>query len=149
MPSDPIWKRLPFARLTVLVVLLLLACEQFPLTRLPMYSTFGPTADYYYIADTAGHPLACAAVFGTSTANVKKMYRARLNALVAPRGADETTATPAERLQAGGELIAYLRTTGVARGVALPAGPVRLLRVEVRLAPTGGFAQTEELLAEK
>ena len=149
MPPEPIWKRLPFARLTALVVVLLLAGEQFPLTRLPMYATFGPMADYYYVADTSGHPLACAVVFGTSTANVKKMFRARLNALVAPRGADETTATPAERLQAGAELLAYLRTTGVADHAAVPAGPVRLMRVEVRLAPTGGFAQTEELLAEK
>jgi hypothetical protein len=149
MPSDPIWKRLPFARLIVLVVVLLLAGEQFPLTRLPMYATFGPMADYYYIADTAGHPLACAQIFGTSTANVKKMFRARLNALVAPRGADETTATAAERLQVGEDLLAYLRTTGVAAKATVPAGPVRLMRVEVRLAPTGGFAQTEELIAEQ
>jgi len=149
MPPAPIWKRLPFGRLTALVVVLLLVGEQFPLTRLPMYSTFGPMADYYYVADPAGHPLACAAVFGTSTANVKKMYRARLDALVAPRGADETTATPAERRQAGDELLAYLRATGAARGAAVPAGPVRLMRVAVRLAPAGGFAQSEELLAEQ
>ena len=62
---------------------------------------------------------------------------------------NETTATPAERLQAGEELITYLRTTGLAAHAAVPAGPVRLVRVEVRRALTGGFAQTEELLAEK
>ena len=149
MPFEPLWKRLPFARLTALVVVLLVAGEQFPLTRLPMYSSFGPMADYYYVADPAGHPLACAVVFGTSTANVKKMFRARLDALVAPRGADETTATPAERRQAGEDLLSYLRTTGAARGAAVTSGAVRLIRVEVRLAPGGGFAHAEELLADK
>jgi hypothetical protein len=149
-PNPPLWKRLPFARLAAVVVLLFVAGEQFPLTRLPMYSSFAPMADYYYVADSAGRPLACVTVFGTSTANVKKLFRARLNALVAPRGADETTATPNERRRAGEELLAYLRDTGTRRGAAVPAGPVRLLRVEVRRGETAGaFAQTEELLAEK
>ncbi len=150
MSVTAVCQRLPFARLLAVVVLLLIAGEQFPLTRLPMYSTFDPVADYYYVADAAGQPLACAKVFGTSTANVKKMFRARLNALVAPRGADEAAATPAERRRAGEELLAYLRETGAQRGAAVPAGPVRLVRVEVRRAATAdGFSRTEELLAEK
>ena len=145
------WKRLPFARLTGVVLLLLAAGEEFPLTRLPMYSTFDPVADYYYVADAAGQPLACEQVFGTSTANVKKMFRTRLNALVAPRGANEQSATPTERRRAGEELLAELRVTGGRRGTAVPAGPVRLLRVEVRrtTAMNGGFSKTEELMAEQ
>ncbi len=148
MPAVP-WKRLPFVRLTAVVGLLLVAGEQFPLTRLPMYATFDPQADYYYVADATGQPLACEKTFGTSTANVKKMFRTRLATLTAPRGADEKSATPDERRRTGEELITYLRDTGTRRGAAVPAGPVRLLRVEVRRGATGGFAQTEELLAEK
>jgi hypothetical protein len=144
------WKHLPFARLTVVVVLLLIVGEEFPFSRLPMYSTFAPMADYYYVTDTASLPLACEKVFGTSTANVKKMFRTRLNALAASHGADEKTATPAERRRAGEELLAELRATGARRGVAVPAGPVRLLRVEVRRGGTAdGFVKTEELLAEQ
>ncbi len=149
MPTA-VWKRLPFARLTAVVVLLLAMGEEFPFTRLPMYSTFDPRADYYYVADAAGTPLACEKVFGTSTANVKKMFRARLGALAALRGADEKTATPAERRLAGEVLLAELRATGARRGAAVPAEPVQLRRVEVRRAETaGGFARTEELLAQK
>ena len=145
-----LWKRLPFVRLTAAVVLLLAAGEQFPLTRLPMYSTFDPVADYYYLADAAGRPLACEKYFGTSTANVKKLYRTRLRELVVPRGASEATATPVERRHAGEALLDELRATGARRGAAVPTGTVRLLRVEVRrVATTEGFARIEELLAEK
>ncbi|MEI6862278.1 MAG: hypothetical protein WCL04_08505 [Verrucomicrobiota bacterium] len=146
--SVAFWKRLPFARLTAVVVLLLAAGEEFPFTRLPMYSTFDPVADYYYVADATGAPLACEKIFGTSTANVKKMFRARLNTFVAPRGADEKTATVDERRRAGESLLAELRATGARRGAAVPAEPVRLHRVEVRRgATTDGFVQTDETIA--
>jgi hypothetical protein len=69
----------------VVVIALLVIGEQFPFSYFPMYSSFDPVADYYYVAngltgDAFGQ---CVPVFGTSTANVKKMYRARLRALTA------------------------------------------------------------------
>lgn len=136
-------------RLALLVTLLLVAGEEFPLTRLPMYATFDPVADYFYVTDAAGTPLACAQAFGLSTATVKKMFRTRLDQIAAARGADRAGATPEERRRAGEELIAELRETGAKRGAAVPAGPVRLLRVEVRRASGApdGFSKTEELIA--
>jgi hypothetical protein len=148
----PWWRWLfPMPRLALLVALLLVAGEEFPLTRLPMYATFDPAADYFYVADASGRPLACAVAFGLSTATVKKMFRSRLGEITAARGADRDAATPDERRRAGETLLAELRETGARRGAAVPAGPVRLLRVEVRRAAGApdGFARTEELIAEQ
>jgi len=138
-------------RLALLVTLLLVAGEEFPLTRLPMYATFDPVADYFYLTDPEGRPLACVPVFGISTATVKKMFRSRLDALTAARGAGRESAMPDERRRAGEALLAELREMGARRGTAVPAGPVRLLRVEVRRAvgASDGFARTEELIAER
>ncbi len=150
--STPWWRLVfPLPRLALLVALLLVAGEEFPLTRLPMYATFDPTADYFYVTDAAGQPLACAQVFGISTATVKKMFRSRLGEIAAARGANRDAATAGERRRAGEALIAELRVTGARRGAAVPAGPVRLLRVEVRRASgaADGFARTEELIAER
>jgi hypothetical protein len=136
-------------RVAALVVALLLIGEQFPFSYFPMYSSFDPRADYYYLATSEGRPVACVPSFGTSTANVKKMYRTRLRALLVPRRAGETEATPAERQIAGEEMIDYLRQLGAARHAAVPAGPVRLMHVEVTRSPQGKILRAETLVAEK
>jgi len=135
-------------RVAALVVALLLIGEQFPFSYFPMYSSFDPRADYYYVADGAGQPVACVPAFGTSTANVKKMYRTRLRALLAPRGAAEEAATPEERRIAGEAMIDYLRQLGAARRAAVPAGPVRLMHVEVTRSAGGEIRRHETLVAE-
>ena len=49
--------------MAALVVALLVIGEQFPFSYFPMYSSFDPRADYYYVADSAGQPLACVQAF--------------------------------------------------------------------------------------
>lgn len=149
VPKAPLWRRVPMGRVIVLVVGLLLIGEQFPFSYFPMYSSFDPVADYYYVTDKAGQPLACVAAFGTSTANVKKMFRARLRALTAKRGATEADATTDERRRVGVETIAYLRHLGEARGTAVPAGPVRLMRVVVTRSPGKDIEREEAMVAEQ
>ncbi len=134
-------------RVIALVVGLLLIGEQFPFSYFPMYSSFDPVADYYYVTDVEGRPLACLPAFGTSTANVKKMFRARLRVLVAARGATETEATADERRRVGEEMINYLRQLGSAHGSAVPAGPVGLMRVVVTRSPENEIKQEETLVA--
>jgi hypothetical protein len=136
-------------RVAGLVAALLLIGEQFPFSYFPMYSSFDPRADYYYVATGAGQPVACVPAFGTSTANVKKMFRTRLRALLATRGAGEAEATPAERQTVGAEMIDYLRQLGAARQAAVPAGPVRLMHVEVTRSNQGEILRTDTLVAEK
>jgi len=135
-------------RVAGLVIALLLIGEQFPFSFFPMYSSFDPRADYYYVATSGGRPVACVPAFGTSTANVKKMFRSRLRALLAPRGAEEAEATPAERQRAGEEMIDYLRQLGAAKQAAVPAGPVQLMHVEVTRSPQGEIIRQETLVAE-
>lgn len=136
-------------RVALLTVGLLVVGEQFPFSYFPMYSSFDPMADYYYVARVDGTPLACVPTFGTSTANVKKMYRARLRALTAGRGATEFEATPAERSRVGEEMIEYLRELGRNAGIAVPVEPIRLLRVVITRSPTNEIVRAEEPIAEK
>lgn len=136
-------------RVMTLVVALLVIGEQFPFSYFPMYSSFDPVADYYYVTDAAGRPLACVPAFGTSTANVKKMFRARLRVLVAARGGTEADATVDERRRVGEEMIAYLWNLGETRGASVPVGPVRLMRVIVTRPPGKDISREEILVAER
>jgi hypothetical protein len=137
------WWHWPLLRLIGMVVALLLIGEQFPFSYFPMYSSFDPTTDYYYVADEAGEPYACVPIFGTSTANVKKMYRARLRAMVARRNAVENEATPAERQLAGEATLVYLRGLGANAGAAVPAEAVVLIRVILERSETGEITKRE------
>lgn len=148
-PRQPFWRRVPMWRVIVLVAALLVIGERFPFSYFPMYSSFDPVADFYYVTDGSGQPLACVAAFGTSTANVKKMFRARLRVLVAARGATEFEATLAERSRVGEEMIAYLRHLGAARGTAVPDGPVRLMHVVITRSPGRDIGREETLVAER
>lgn len=135
--------RRPLWRVAVLVVALLLIGEQFPFSYFPMYSSFDPEADYYYVAAPDGTPYACVEIFGTSTANVKKMYRARLREVVGARGATEAAATEAERRAVGDEMLVYLRALGARQGRAVPDGEVMLKRVLLERADNGAISRRE------
>lgn len=132
----------------MLVIALLLIGEQFPFSYFPMYSSFDPEADYYYVADTAGEPYACVEIFGTSTANVKKMYRARLRELVGKRSARENDATDAERREVGIEMLDYLRALGARSGRNVPTDPVVLKRVLLQRDDEGAITRQELNIAE-
>lgn len=131
-----------------MVVALLLIGEQFPFSYFPMYSSFDPEADYYYVANVRGEPYACVEIFGTSTANVKKMYRARLRDLVAARDAREQDATSEERRVVGEEMLKYLRSLGETAGRQMPEGAVVLKRVLLERNADGEISRHELTVAE-
>lgn len=140
--------RLPLLRVVILVIALLLIGEQFPFSYFPMYSSFDPEADYYYVADQAGEPYACVEIFGTSTANVKKMYRARLRELTGRREATEFDATAEERQQVGETMLRYLRELGARTGRDVPGTVVVLKRVMLQRDATGQISREEINVAE-
>ena len=140
--------RRPLWRVGVLVIVLLIVGEQFPFSYFPMYSSFDPEADYYYVADSSDQPYACVEIFGTSTANVKKMYRARLRELVGQRGALENDATDAERREVGTEMLEYLRALGARSGRQVPADAVVLKRVILQRDDNGAITRRELNIAE-
>lgn len=148
-PSQVVPRTRSWLRLGLMIGALLLIGEQFPFSYLPMYSSFDPRADYYYVTNAGGEPYACVARFGTSTANVKKMYRARLRALVGRRGAEEDDATPAERERVGEEMIAYLRKLGAEAGAAVPDGVVVLRRVVLTRDARDGVRREDTVVAKE
>ena len=131
-----------------LVLALLIIGEQFPFSYFPMYSSFDPSTDYYYVADPSGKPFACVEIFGTSTANVKKMYRARLRDLVAKRGALEQDATVDEQRQIGDLMLEYLRELGTRAGKDVPSGQTVLKRVILERSDSGDITRREITIAE-
>jgi len=141
------WQWLPSWRMVGLVAAILVIGEQFPFSYFPMYSSFDPTADYYYLANEEGEPLASVEVVGTSTANVKKMYRARLRELVVRRGAEEDDATEQERAQIGRETLTYLRELGLRSGAAVPSEPIVLQRVVLHRSGEGEITRQERVVA--
>lgn len=143
------WQRIPMFRVIVLTVAMLLIGEQFPFSYFPMYSSFDPQADYYFVTNEEGNPLACVEIFGTSTANVKKMYRSRLRELVATRGAGENDATSAERERVGREMLVYLRGLGSRLGKSVPSDPVLLKRVVLNRGEDGVITQSETVVAQE
>jgi len=142
------WHRIPLLRVVILTIALLLIGEEFPFSYFPMYSSFDPQTDYYYVADAGGSPLACVAIFGTSTANVKKMYRARLRALLERRGAREADATLLEREKIGREMLVYLRGLGARSGRDVPKEAILLKRVVVERTPGNEIKHTETIIAQ-
>ena len=142
------WQRVPMLRVVILTVALLLIGEEFPFSYFPMYSSFDPQTDYYFVADEGGNPLACVEVFGTSTANVKKMYRARLRALLERRDAQEAEASLLERELIGREMLVYLRGLGGRSGRTVPTDAILLKRVVVERTEEGKIKRTETIVAE-
>lgn len=143
------WQRIPMIRVIVLTIAMLLMGEQFPFSYFPMYSSFDPQTDYYFVTSEEGKPLACVETFGTSTANVKKMYRSRLRELVAAHGVGETDATPQERERVGEEMLVYLRGLGLRLGKSVPNDPVLLKRVVLKRSNGGEISQHETVVAQK
>ncbi|MCF7687219.1 MAG: hypothetical protein K9N01_02850 [Cephaloticoccus sp.] len=142
------WLQWPMLRVWALVVALLLIGERFPFSYFPMYSSFDSSTDYYFVTNEKSEPYACVEIFGTSTANVKKMYRARLRELVAARGVGEEGATELERHRVGGIMLEYLRELGAQTGKPVPLEPVLLKRVILERSDTGEITRREIVVAE-
>lgn len=135
--------------LLVITVACLLIAEQYPFSNFPMYSSFGDSTYYVYLADGSGAPLSTYATIGVSTATFKKMYesalRAEMRKLRIPR-----KQLSEEQLQTlGTRVLAQLRSSpgAVGSGNPLPE-TLRLYEVQVRLAD-GELKKETRLVAEQ
>ncbi len=147
-PLRKVWSRIPFPAMTLLVLALYLIREEFPFSNFPMYSNISEEADVVFVTDQNDNPLPMKALFKTSSATSKKMYKKELAELANPHGRDSDHATAEERRQAGGEILNVLAGRLVHK--AVPEG-VTALRFQLRTfrAGTGpDDGPPPELLAE-
>lgn len=143
-----VWHRIPFPAMTLLVLALYLIKEEFPFSNFPMYSRISEEADVVFVTDQKNEPLPMKALFKTSSATSKKMYKKELAEITNPLGRDSELATAEERRRAGAEVLALL--SGRLVGRAIPEG-VTALRFHVRTFRAGvdpDEGSPPELLAE-
>ncbi len=148
-PLRRVWRRIPFPALMLLVLALYLIREQFPFSNFPMYSRISEEADVVFVTDQDDQPLPMKALFKTSSATSKKMYKKELAEITNPLGRDSELATAEERRQAGAEVLDLLNGRLVQR--AVPEG-VTALRFQLRVFRAGvdpDEGSPPELLAEK
>lgn len=128
------WAAVPFQAMTALVLALFVIKEQFPFSNFPMYSRINEEADVTFVTDQNDQPLPLKALFKTSSATSKKMYKKELAAITNPAGRDSDHATAEERAQAGRAVLETLSTRLIA--AAVPPGTTAL-RFHVRTFRAG------------
>lgn len=120
--------------MTLLVLALYLIREEFPFSNFPMYSNISEEADVVFVTDQNDQPLPMKALFKTSSATSKKMYKKELAEITNPLGRDSELATAEERRQAGAEVLDLLAGRLIRR--AVPEG-VSALRFHLRTFRAG------------
>ncbi len=120
--------------MTLLVLALYLIREEFPFSNFPMYSNISEEADVVFVTDQNDQPLPMKALFKTSSATSKKMYKKELAEITNPLGRDSELATAEERRQAGAEVLDLLAGRLIHR--AVPEG-VTALRFHQRTFRAG------------
>lgn len=108
--------------------------EQYPLSDFPMYSSFGPTTYYLYLADGNGTPLASLTNFGMSTPTLKKVFSTEMRKERERLQLRPKRLTPEQKREVGERFLARLRESPAVRqrGATLP--PVlRLYEVNIEL----------------
>lgn len=145
----PLWDRIPFKHMTVLVIALFIIKEQFPFSNFPMYSNFDSEADVLFIADQTGNPVSMDRVFGKGSSTIKKAWKKEVSKLVNPRGRDSKQSTPEERAKAGavvlGDWCARIKSANLPKGTSA----MRLYRRTFELKDGKLGDAKPELLAEK
>ena len=120
--------------LLVIAAACLIVQEQYPLSTFPMYSSFGPSTYYLYLADGTGKPVACFPTLGMSTATLKKVFSNEMRK-EGQRMRPRVKRLSAEQKQIVGErLLLRLRDAPAARlrGAPAPNG-LRLYEVDIAL----------------
>jgi len=123
----------------------LLFREQYPFSNFPMYSTFGSSTWYVYLADGNGQPIPSATAVGMSTPTLKKVFTTELRK-ERERQHLRGKLTPAGEQAAGEQLLARLRRPSVAQTGGSPQ-PLRLYEVEITLR-SGRLEKATRLVAE-
>lgn len=140
--------RLWWKPLLLLTAASLLIQEQYPFSDFPMYSSFGPTTYYLYLADGAGAPIPALTTVGMSTTTLKKIFATEIRKERERLPARPKRLTPEQKQAVGERLLAKLKASPVAqrRGGKVPA-VLRLYEVNISLAG-GRFEKETALIAE-
>lgn len=134
--------------LLILTAACLILREQYPFSHFPMYSSFGKSTYYIYLADGAGQPLGTNPTAGMSTPTLKKVFDSELRKERRELERRQERVGPQSRVEAAKRLLARVKSAAVARGTAATLPPVlRLYQVDIRLAD-GRYEKETILLAE-
>ena len=130
----------------VLTAMCLVFQEQYPFSDFPMYSSFGPTTYYLYVADGSDAPVASMTTLGMSTPTMKKVFSTEMRK--ERERLQIKRLTPEQKRAVGERFLGTLKNSPAAlqRGGQIP--PVlRLYQVNISLAD-GRLGKERELIAE-
>lgn len=126
----------------------LLLREEFPFSHFPMYSSFGRTTYYVYVADGADRPLPTVKTFGVSTPTLKKMYESEVRKEMKHTAASRQGLAIELRRPAGQRILhRLLNSPRVRRSGNTPPVGLRLYEVRISLERRE-FQKRSELIAE-
>ena len=134
--------------LLLFTTICLLMQEQFPFSNFPMYSSFGESTYYVYLADSEGKPFATLPTTGMTTPTLKKVYQTELDKEIRRLRSSRRKLTPYQKRPAGERTLAALKNSLWAQqqGAGFPA-MLRLYEVNIALAGTK-FDKRTDLIAE-
>lgn len=134
--------------LLLFTALCLVVREEFPFSNFPMYSSFGKSTYYVYLASSEGAAFATLPIAGMTTPTLKKMYEAEVKKEVRRLRSSRSKLTLEQKRPAGERILARLKNSPRAQeqGTAFP----EILRLyEVNIALDGvRFDTRTDLIAE-
>lgn len=133
-----------------LVIISLLARENYPLSHYPMYDRFTDHTFYVYVADGDGEPLPVQTLTGKRTSRIKKPYDKALDKVRKALGKRKRELTPAESEEAGlaalRDLYEFAGTDGQQK--LEQSAPIRLYQVDIFARDGEIDKRPPELIAE-
>ena len=126
----------------------LLIGEQYPFSNFPMYSSFGRSTYYVYLANGADEPAGSVELVGMTTPTLKKVYDGEMRREAKLLRVPRRRLTAEQKRVVGERILARLKTTAPAQqaGTAFPE-TLRLYHVEIELID-GRIQKTPSLIAE-
>jgi hypothetical protein len=141
-------RRLPFKPMFAITVACLVIGEQYPFSDFPMYSSFGKSTYYLYVADENDQPLGSMPTLGMSTPTLKKVFSTEMRKEREALGSRSKKLTPEQKRVVGERLLARLRASRAAQSPdSPPPSAVRLYEVNISLE-NGRFQKERVLIAE-
>ncbi len=140
--------RLWWKPMLVLTAGCLLVQEQYPFSHFPMYSSFGRTTYYLYLADGTGAPIATLPTIGLTTPTLKKVFSTGLRKERERLGVRSKQLSPEQKRQVGERFLAGLKESPAVRQRGMPLPPaLRLYEVNISLVK-GRFEKEAVMIAE-
>ncbi len=143
-----VWTRFRWKPMLIFTTACLLIGEQYPFSNFPMYSSFGSSTYYLYLADGMGAPVASLETIGMSTPTLKKVFSTEMRKERERLQIRAGELTPEQKQLVGERLLARLKNSPAARQRGGPK-PEILRLYEVNISVRGGrFEKQTELVAE-